>query len=560
MVNDRDGRRWRIRRDRREMMCVLDWIRSAAVAACVLTAFAASPASADAPVLVLSPHDEAAYRTAFDAIGDRDLRAAERALSRVEDDTLAGHVLARMYLARGARPSRAELLEWLQTFRDHPYGDSIRDKARASRVRNIPPPTRTRSRPFPGAAPSPPGSGAAITDVIARFGAGDVAGARALAETLLDGPRSGEAHWQRGLAAFHQRDYETAAQSFEIAAAWRYHNSWEKAAGYYWAGRSRLAVGDAPGAAALFARATQWPWTFYGQLAEEQLGRPSGVDFTEPTLSRDEARAFFARYPGAKRAAALAQIGRLSDVEQELRLLHSQLRAEDDRAYLALAILLQAPAAQLRAAEYSGAALGAGYCPVSSFTPDGGFRIDRAVILAIVRQESRFSPVAISRSNARGLMQLLPSTAEDMQEGVRFRRAPTRLHDPSLNLRLGQQYIEWLDDTFEKGGDLSRIFAAYNGGPGWLSRWMASNPPTNDPLMTLETLPRYETRDYVERVLSHMALCRKRLSQHPLEMASLASGQPAIYTPQDAEIRARTAARQSAGVSTSGNGAAVEMH
>jgi hypothetical protein len=124
-------------------------------------------------------------------------------------------------------------------------------------------------------------------------------------------------------------------------------------------------------------------------------------------------------------------------------------------------------------------------------------------------------------------------------------------------MRLGQQYVEWLNQTFDKGGDLARLFAAYNGGPGWLSRWLESTPPSADPLMLMESLPRYETRDYVERVLSHMALCRKRFGQMPFELASLASGQPAIYRQQDRDLR--TNAAQSASVSISGNASLSEM-
>ncbi len=533
----------------------LGFALAAAVIACTAIPGAGS-AQAQPAVLVLSDRDERAYRDAFDAIGDRNFTAAERALERVNDEVLAGHVLARLYLARGARPSKAEVSTWLATFRNHPFGDSMREKARAMRVRSIPPATPNGARPYPGAAPNPPGSGAAIQDVILRMGDGDIAGARMLAERQLEGSRSGQAHWWRGLAAFQQRDYTAARDSFDVAAAWRFHDAWEKAASHYWSARARLALGDAAGATRAFEMALRWPWTFYGQLAEEQLGRASPLDFSEPTLTPDSAASLFARHSGARRAAALAQLGRLSDVEQELRLLHGQLRRDDDRTFLALAIALQAPAAQLRAAEFGGHDVAAGFCPTTSFAPEGGFRMDRAVVLAIVRQESRFVPVARSHSNARGLMQLLPSTAEDMEDGVRFRRNPQRLNDPALNLRLGQEYVAWLNETFDKGGDLARIFAAYNGGPGWLSRWLAATPPSNDPLMLLETMPRYETRDYVERVLSHMALCRKRFQQIPFEIASLASGLPAIYTPQDSRIRA--AASQSAGVSMSANAVARE--
>jgi soluble lytic murein transglycosylase-like protein len=276
-------------------------------------------------------------------------------------------------------------------------------------------------------------------------------------------------------------------------------------------------------------RAANWPATFYGQLAEAQLGQASALDFSTPPLNAEDLSNTLNRFPRARRAAALAQLGWLSDVERELSMLHAEVAPDQDRAVLALAIALAAPSAQLRIAEYGGPNVAAGFCPATTFAPEDGFRLDRALIFAIVRQESRFSPIAVSASNARGLMQLLPSTAHDLDTSHAFPRAPAKLHEPGLNMRLGQQYVEWLDQTFHKNGDLARIFAAYNGGPGWLSRWEQRVGRQDDPLMMLESLPRTQARDYTERVLSHFALCRKRFGQPDAELVSLANGAAPLY-------------------------------
>ncbi len=226
-------------------------------------------------------------------------------------------------------------------------------------------------------------------------------------------------------------------------------------------------------------------------------------------------------------------------MESELRRLHADLPPQDDPTFLALAIALEAPAAQLRAAEYGTRDMAAGFCPTTTFAPDDGFALDRALIYAIVRQESYFNPKAVSVSNARGLMQLLPSTARDMDRSHNYRRAPAPLFEPGLNMRLGQSYVQWLMTEFHNDGDLGRVFAAYNGGPGWLSRWLATQPADLDPLMLLETMPRSESRDYAERALSHMALCRKSYGQPTPEMDRLAAGDPAIYTPLDSRVASR---------------------
>jgi len=197
----------------------------------------------------------------------------------------------------------------------------------------------------------------------------------------------------------------------------------------------------------------------------------------------------------------------------------------------------------LRAAEYGGLELSAGFCPANSFAPEDGFALDRALIFGIVRQESHFNPVAVSVSNARGLMQLLPSTARDMDPSTNYRRAPAALFEPGLNMRLGQKYVQWLMDMFHQDKDLARVFAAYNGGPGWLSRWLsAQGDSTSDPLYLLETLPRSESRDYAERVLAHMSVCRARFGQPRRELERLAAGGPALYEPLDARDPVRVAA------------------
>jgi soluble lytic murein transglycosylase-like protein len=427
---------------------------------------------------------------------------------------------------------------------------AVHDRAMDSRSRRArrngtraPSPEAGRGRSLPGTPPAISGDTSAarvaIERVQERLGEGDMEGARSIAYAQIDGPRSGQAQWLLGLIAYRQHDYAEAVRQFEASAQWRHHGGWAFAGVHYWAARARLAAGETSGVTQHLEAAAQRPWTFYGQLAEAQLGRESSLEFRAPQVDGDTLVRFVDRYPAARRAAALAQLGRLSEVELELRRLHADLPADDDRNFLALAISLRAPAAQLRAAEYGGREMAAGFCPATSFEPDNGFSLDRALVYAIVRQESYFNPKAVSVSNARGLMQLLPSTARDMDRSHNYRRNPAPLFEPGLNMRLGQDYIEWLMTEFHNDGDLGRVFAAYNGGPGWLSRWLATQPADIDPLLMLEMLPRAESRDYAERALSHMALCRKSYGQPTPELDRIASGGPAIYTPLDSRTASR---------------------
>ncbi len=522
------------------------------------TAFAAlsvaaivAPAAAETRVVALSEQDEAAYRAAFEAVEAGDWRGVGTALQRTEDNVLEGVVRGRMLLTRGYRPGWSEYTGWLNRYPEYGMAGAVYDRAMDSRPRRsrarAPEPHRGRGRVLPG-TPPPVWSDTrqarlAMQRIAERIGEGDFDAARTLAQAQVVGPRSGQAHWQLGLIAYRQLAYAEAAQHFEASTAWPHHGGWALAAAHYWAARARLASGQTRGVVEHLEAAALRPWTFYGQLAEAHLGRDSALDFAPPEVTSDVLQHFVERYPGARRAAALAQLGRLSEVESELRRLHADLPPEDDRTFLALAMALQAPAAQLRAAEYGGPALAAGFCPATSFEPDDGFALDRALIYAIVRQESYYNPKAVSVSNARGLMQLLPSTARDMDSSTNYRRNPAALFEPGLNMRLGQSYVRWLMDQFHNDGDLARVFAAYNGGPGWLSRWLATQPADIDPLLLLEMLPRAESRDYAERALSHMALCRRRYGQPTLELDRLAAGGPALYTPLDTPLDTLVAER-----------------
>lgn len=499
----------------------------AAAAAAVLMC---GPAAAQSGVLVLDARDEAAYQRAFDAADDADWPAARAALSTVSDRALVTHVEARALLSREARPKRDAIAGWLSRNPDHVLAPLVRRRGASLGARSLPAVAEARERAANPAARRPADN---APEVAALFGAGDFQGAKALALSMAEGPRRGAAAWWLGLTAWREGAFAEAARWFHDAALSPRTDSWGRAAGHYWAGRALLAQGDPAQAVRAFDAAAREPATFYGQLAEVQLGRDSALSFSAPELDARTAAAFVQRHPGARRAAALAQLGRLAEVEFELKALHGRLQPAEDPEFLALAIALSAPAAQLRVAERGGPEVAAGYCPATTFEPEDGFRLDRALLYAVVRQESRFSPIAISTSNARGLMQLLPSTAQDMERGQPLRRQPVRLHEPGLNMRLGQQYIEWLDANFKKGGDIGRIFAAYNGGPGWLARWEAGYPRTDDPLLWLESIPRHESRDYAERVMSHLALCRKRYGQQPVELIALASGRAPIYRPMD---------------------------
>jgi soluble lytic murein transglycosylase len=114
--------------------------------------------------------------------------------------------------------------------------------------------------------------------------------------------------------------------------------------------------------------------------------------------------------------------------------------------------------------------------------------LDPALLAAVIYQESKFSPSAVSASGAIGLMQLTPSTAE----GIALRTGGTSFHvsdltDPAINIRYGTWYLH---DLFSKYGSLPLVLAAYNAGQGNVDRWRRAGEGIQFP----------ETRAYVSRV------------------------------------------------------------
>jgi len=127
------------------------------------------------------------------------------------------------------------------------------------------------------------------------------------------------------------------------------------------------------------------------------------------------------------------------------------------------------------------------------------YDIDPFLVLAVMREESNFSPTAVSSSGARGLMQLLPSTAKWILESkLNQPFHEDDLDDPELNISLGTWYLRHLLEQFDF--DLAKAVAAYNGGPGNLQRWINASPLTH-PTDLPAVLASSETREYLTKVI-----------------------------------------------------------
>ncbi len=134
--------------------------------------------------------------------------------------------------------------------------------------------------------------------------------------------------------------------------------------------------------------------------------------------------------------------------------------------------------------------------------------IDPFLVYAVIREESSFDPESISSSNAIGLMQILPSTAQDIADRLGF-AGFDRLEDlkgPAKNIRLGVRYLASLLKHFH--GDIPLSLAAYNGGAGNVRRWLDERKGLKIEEF-IEDIPFGETRRYVKKVLRAYAIYKQ---------------------------------------------------
>lgn len=545
----------------------------------------ASPAQAapgagvdSSPGVELTAGDVARYRRIFALQGDGDMTAADREIAGLTDDRLMGHVLFQRYMHPTAWRSKfAELSGWLDLYGDHPGAERIFALAERRRPGSAPAP----SAPDPWSAPravaldSPgacldarlddgartvanrtasllrrdrptqalerleqPETRARLSDAQFDRLLADIAAsysfnglydrATELAESAAErsGTAAPRALWVAGLMAWRRDDHAAAADHFSAMAGADCASAWGRSAAAFWAARSHLRNGQPEAFVSYMEMAAGHRRTFYGLLARRALGLD--LDFAPlQTVAAPAMLNALSHYPAGRRAIGLLQVGRADLAGEELFRIRPNA---DDRAALegmiALAGQAEVPHLTLALAGHlpPGQVRDAALYPVAPWRPDGGFSIDRALVNAVIRQESAFDTAAISGAGARGLMQLMPATARYVDGGDRG-----RLLDPEENLRIGQAYIARLIDHPDVGPDLIRLIVAYNVGPGNLVRWIDEAGAGDDPLLFIESLPSGYARSYIERVLADYWIYRDRLGQPTPSLDRIASGRWPLY-------------------------------
>ncbi len=523
----------------------------------------------------LAPSDATRLRRVFELQSRGEIALATREMERLDDRRLVGHVLADRWL-RGHEPPLPDLLAWLTDYADHPDAPRVHAMLvrRAPRGMALPPapaqevladgaevvpeerepPSRTITR-----------NASLDRTVRDRAGNGDDAGALAaiararpsapyaailraeVAQAMLQAGRDQDAFriaseaarnsagtafpgYIAGLAAWALDRPDVALAYLEHAARSDIASPAIRSAAAFWTARAAVRARRPQAYVPWMMQAAQEPRTFYGMVARRALGLPMGFAWEREVAGEGEGAAV-AESAAGWRALALLQIGQQDRAEAEMRALWPRVQGNAGVLRAMLLLASQAGmtdlAAQLAALSQTADGRPRDFArfPLPRLEPMLGFRVDPALLYALARQDSNFDPRAVSPAGARGLLQIMPATASYVTGDSSLRGANiARLHDPGFSLEVGQRYVHYLARGENVNGDLIRLLASYNAGPGNLGRWLPAIRHRDDPFLFIESIPVGETRQFVQRVLAYSWIYAARLGLPSPSLDALATG------------------------------------
>ena len=429
-------------------------------------------------------------------------------------------------------PDRVEALFWLGRSAGR-AGDTARFTEYLSLVADAAPQTRR---------------GEEALFLLARSAASeaDVAQSRAHLARLLQaypkGAWTDEALWLQGWLAYKQQDFPAALASWDRLLA-ESGSRWRVPA-LYWRGRALEAVKHPSEAVQAYRTILDTaPDQFYYRLrARERLARVSNKGAPNAAASLSPApRTAGVSGIHAQKARALRELGLTDEAVEEWG---EQVRSRpEDRAGLADACDVFLELARYDKAVWLGNRIlrplfvqQNGQPPIQGFWrcvyPLGYMDVvrhnadqrglDSYLVLALIREESAFAPRAVSRTGARGLMQLMPQTADLVaRENKLPPVAANALDTPEVNIRLGA--IHLADLLRDHNANLSLSLASYNAGKQAVQRWV-QRFGFADEVEFIEDIPYTETRNYVKRVLGNYERYRSLYATPKAEVRQPAGG------------------------------------
>ena len=346
------------------------------------------------------------------------------------------------------------------------------------------------------------------------------------------------AHWIAGLASWQAENYTDAAKHFSSVNQSYNRNPWMLSAAGFWAARSYERLGQEDKQNDWLHEAASYPRTFYGLIAQNSLGKNSAFSWEAPPLTEPLLDSLKSNVSGY-RALALLDIGQNILAENELRQIHPNGNRRMEKALIATAHHFKLPNLSLRLGnavnQPNGQLYDAALYPIVPWKGDVKTGIDPALVNALIRQESKFDPNARNgRSGAKGLMQLMPNTAKFVSGNM---VGVDHLHDPEVNITLGQRYVRYLLGKRNIKNNLLYMAAAYNAGPGNLDRWQRSIDYKDDPFLFVESIPMSETRAFIERVMTNYWIYAQRLDQETESLEAMSAQNWPTYELKGRDIK-----------------------
>lgn len=343
----------------------------------------------------------------------------------------------------------------------------------------------------------------------------------------IEGPERVDALFLSGWIAleFEKNPREAYKEFYALYDETKYPHSRARAA--YWAGRAAEKNGNKDIESGWFKKGAEYPTTYYGQLCLYELGETGPLSLPSTSKPSSSEKASYMRGEIPQIVKLLASVGEEDRALRFITTLADKATSTQQAALVAeLGRDIGRPDYSVKAAKKAlqNSILLVDYAyPVVK--PSFGTELEKAVILALTRQESEFNPRAQSPSNALGYMQLLPSTAKEVAKKAGIPYSRGRLFEPQYNMELGSNYFERLLSKFD--GSYILAAAGYNAGPGrvnqWLDRFGSPGREYRDAINWIEMIPFDETRNYVQRVLENTQVYRHLLAsgkKPKLEIAS----------------------------------------
>ncbi|MCQ2966565.1 MAG: transglycosylase SLT domain-containing protein [Alphaproteobacteria bacterium] len=552
--------------------------------------------SAKADDGVLSSMDRDVYEQIFTHIENNELDSANELLSAVNNDVLKGYVLAKIYLTQGKSAKKQSLTNWFYKYHQLPIFNEVYDlalKIKAFSPYNRKPdktqnlvagycnsmmiadpidivymrhgsyvPEQFRKKVRRGlnmfsinirrgktlAAKlhlkeikrhlsqrdlDDLNTALAFAYFIDRQ---DESAMKTLEEPLkrsLD--RNPHAFWVAGLASFRLGNFEDAENYFKTLTTHPKAIATMRSASAFWVTRSLMRQKKFVEISKYLKQAAfTSPHSFYGLLAQRALGWEIGHTWKSANqeVNIDEILAV----PGGKRMVALLEIGQLELAERELLTLYAERKdlRDDLRAYVE--ILDEYPELKEQMAGINGKIEtpdgdNALY-PVPNWKPLDGWKVDKALVYAFIRQESCFKTRALSKVGARGIMQLMPATAKLMARRLKIKYQKGNLYKIPYSLTIGQELIQTLLNYKTIQGNLLMAIASYNCGPRNTAKWQKRTDMMNDPVMFVEAIPSRETRGFVKKVTANYWIYRSLLGEDLSSIDAVLAGEYPIYMPE----------------------------